>query len=76
MAGLGAAPLAGEHCWLGPVRLDATNAFVSWLVCDLPWELEDQLIASAELPLNLETNSRHLFRLWRGFCDRCYPGGG
>jgi hypothetical protein len=39
----------------------AANAFVSWLICEQPWELEDQLIISVDLPLNLEGNSRHPF---------------
>lgn len=37
------------------------NTRVSRLVRDLPWELEDILIAVADLPLNLEGNSRDLF---------------
>ena len=36
----------------------ADNAFVSWVVREHPWELEDNLIASLDLPLNLEGNSR------------------
>jgi hypothetical protein len=39
----------------------ADNAFVSWVVREHPWELEDNLIASLDLPLNLEGNSRNLF---------------
>ena len=37
------------------------NAFVSWAVRDRPWELEDNLIATLDLPLNLEGNSRNRF---------------
>lgn len=37
------------------------NAFVSWVACDRPWELEDRLISELDLPLNLEGNSRHQF---------------
>jgi hypothetical protein len=37
------------------------NTRVSWVVCDRPWELEDVLIASLDLPLNLEGNSRNQF---------------
>jgi hypothetical protein len=37
------------------------NTRVSWVVRDYPWELEDVLIASLDLPLNLEGNSRNRF---------------
>ena len=37
------------------------NTRVSWVVRDCPWELEDVLIASVDLPLNLEGNSRNQF---------------
>lgn len=37
------------------------NALVSWVVCDRPWEVEEQLIRSVDLPLNLEGNRSHLF---------------
>lgn len=37
------------------------NAFVTWIECARPWELEHQLIARVCLPLNLDQNSRHLF---------------
>ena len=39
----------------------AENAFVSWVVRDAPWELEDDLIAALDLPLNLKGNQRHPF---------------
>ena len=39
----------------------ADNAFVSWVIRGHPWELEDNLIASLDLPLNLEGNSGDLF---------------
>ena len=39
----------------------AENAFVSWTARGQPWELEDQLIRSLDLPLNLDGNSRHQF---------------
>jgi hypothetical protein len=39
----------------------ADNAFVSWVIRQSPWELEDALIAAVDLPLNLEGNSRHQF---------------
>jgi hypothetical protein len=39
----------------------AENAFVSWVVRDRPWELEDALIDGLELPLNLKGNSRSAF---------------
>lgn len=39
----------------------AENAYVSWLVRDHPWELEDSLIAALDLPLNLKGNKRNPF---------------
>ena len=39
----------------------ADNAFVSWVIREHPWELEDDLIAAVDLPLNLEGNSRNRF---------------
>jgi len=30
----------------------AENAYVSWVVREAPWELEDDLIAALDLPLN------------------------
>jgi hypothetical protein len=39
----------------------AENAFVSWVVCERPWELEDELIATLDLPLNLHANSHNQF---------------
>jgi GIY-YIG catalytic domain-containing protein len=39
----------------------AQNALVSFVTHDQPWELEDQLIATLDLPLNLEGNSRNRF---------------
>lgn len=39
----------------------AENAYVSWVVRDNPWELEDSLIAALDLPLNLVGNSRNRF---------------
>jgi hypothetical protein len=40
--------MAGEQAlsaWM------ADNAFVSWVVRERPWELEDDLIAAVDLPL-------------------------
>ena len=37
------------------------NARVAWLPCAEPWTLEAQLIATVNLPLNLEQNSRCSF---------------
>jgi hypothetical protein len=37
------------------------NAYVSWAVRDRPWELEDELIATLNLPLNLQGNQLNLF---------------
>lgn len=42
--------------WMGE------NAFVSWVQCERPWELEEELIASLDLPLNLQGNDRNPFR--------------
>ncbi len=37
------------------------NAFVAWVVHPRPWLLEEELIASISLPLNLDGNGRHPF---------------
>ena len=37
------------------------NAFVSWVVREAPWDLEDRLIAALDLPLNLKGNQRNSF---------------
>ena len=39
----------------------AENAFISWVVRQSPWELEDGLIAALDLPLNIRGNSRNPF---------------
>ena len=39
----------------------AANAYVSWIVRQSPWELEDELIAALDLPLNLQGNSHNRF---------------
>jgi hypothetical protein len=39
----------------------AENAYVSWVVRDRPWELEDELIAALDLPLNLQGNPHNRF---------------
>lgn len=39
----------------------AANAFLSWFVREQPWELEDELIAKLDLPLNLKGNHRNPF---------------
>jgi hypothetical protein len=39
----------------------AEHALVSWVTRDRPWELEEELIAALDLPLNLLGNSRHAF---------------
>jgi hypothetical protein len=36
------------------------NALVTWLPIDEPWRLEEQLIASVSLPLNLDQNRQHV----------------
>lgn len=40
----------------------ADNAYVSWVVRGSPWELEDELIAALDLPLNLQGNAHNQFR--------------
>jgi hypothetical protein len=48
----------------GEIKLSewmASNAFVSFHVCEKPWELEAELIANASLPLNLAQNRNHAF---------------
>ncbi len=37
------------------------NARVAWAVCDQPWELEEELVAALDLPLNLDMNSANVF---------------
>ena len=37
------------------------NAFVCWAECDEPWIIEEQLISTLSLPLNLDQNARHSF---------------
>jgi hypothetical protein len=39
----------------------ADNAYVSWVVRDRPWELEDDLIGALDLPLNLQGNKHNKF---------------
>jgi hypothetical protein len=39
----------------------AENAYVSWVVRDRPWELEDELISALDLPLNLQGNPHNRF---------------
>jgi hypothetical protein len=38
----------------------AQNARVAWVVTDKPWETEEALLASLQLPLNLQGN-KHRF---------------
>jgi len=35
----------------------ADNAFVSWVIRERPWELEDDLIIAVDLPLNLKATA-------------------
>ena len=37
------------------------NAFVTWVSCDKPWELESDLLSELSLPLNLDQNRNHNF---------------
>jgi hypothetical protein len=41
----------------------AQDAFVTWAVHPAPWRFEEQLIAKLHLPLNLDKNKRHAFRI-------------
>lgn len=41
--------------WMGE------NALVSWVVHEQPWELEQLLIGSLDVPLNLQGNARNAF---------------
>jgi hypothetical protein len=48
----------------GEARLSAwmaENAYVTWVETDHPWLAEHQLIASVNLPLNLDQNRQHAF---------------
>lgn len=37
------------------------NARVAWLTCGEPWRVEEELICSVSLPLNLDQNRNHSF---------------
>jgi hypothetical protein len=37
------------------------NARVAWLTCGEPWRVEEELIRSVSLPLNLDQNRNHCF---------------
>ena len=39
----------------------AENARVVWTVCDQPWQLEEELLAALDLPINLDQNKNHAF---------------
>ena len=39
----------------------AQNARVVWAVIPEPWKLEEELLQSLSLPLNIKGNSRHPF---------------
>jgi hypothetical protein len=39
----------------------AENAFVTWVICNKPWELESELLSELSLPLNLDQNRKHNF---------------
>ena len=50
----------------------AENAYVSWIVRDRPWELEDELITALDLPLNLQGNPHNRFHcVLTGDRERC-----
>jgi hypothetical protein len=51
------------------------NAYVSWVVRDSPWELEDELITALDLPLNLQGNKHNRFHsVLTGVRARCAAG--
>jgi hypothetical protein len=37
------------------------NALVSWVIREEPWVLEEELIASLDLPLNIQGNAHNSF---------------
>jgi len=39
----------------------ADHAYVTWVETDRPWSAEQRLIASVNLPLNLDQNRQHTF---------------
>ena len=39
----------------------ADHAYVTWVETDRPWSAEQRLIASVNLPLNLDQNRHHTF---------------
>jgi hypothetical protein len=39
----------------------ADNAYVTWVETERPWLAEQRLIASVNLPLNLDQNRQHAF---------------
>jgi hypothetical protein len=48
----------------GEARLSAwmaDHAYVTWVETDRPWSAEQRLIASVNLPLNLDQNRHHAF---------------
>ena len=50
----------------------AENAYASWVVRDRPWELEDELIAAVDVPLNLQGNPHNRFHsVLTEVCARC-----
>ncbi|WP_409372189.1 GIY-YIG nuclease family protein [Rhodococcus wratislaviensis] len=42
---------------------EGSRALVPWIAHEEPWELEDRLIGSLDVPLNLDGNSRNSFYL-------------
>ena len=56
----------GDRCTFGEGEQQLSdwmekNALVTWLPVAEPWRLEEQLIASLSLPLNLDQNRNHSF---------------
>ncbi|HEX8983268.1 MAG TPA: hypothetical protein VF792_10890 [Ktedonobacterales bacterium] len=50
----------------GEARLDAwleRNAYVAWMIDAEPWLVEEELIRSVSLPLNLDQNRHHSFHV-------------
>lgn len=57
---------SGTRLHFGPGEQDLSrwmdrNAFVSWLSTPQPWLLEDEILTTLDLPLNLDQNQHNVF---------------
>jgi hypothetical protein len=41
--------------------MDGSNAFVHWVECNDPWNVEEYTISRLPLPLNIDQNEHHCF---------------